>query len=211
MPSIFKRTKNLIRANALGNDTVAPSIRSVVEMREHLSKKYAVLLQDCEAINKKIQDYRYLVSMWSSRLEKAEALINFASSELGKIDRSTASSSTNVDKYEEMLREFSILHETAKEYVRIYGIALDQSNQRLEKQKETSSQMSETLYRLNSFERKYALKESLHKASAEITDTVKPEVEKQETREINRTLHTAEALLELKTEDYGWNFPALPS
>jgi len=211
VPSIFKRTKNLIRATALANDTVAPSIRSVVEMHQHLSTKYSALEQDCQLIEKKIQDYRNLISMWSTRLERAISLMNYVHNAITEIEkRDGGVSSMDYEKYQEMLREFSILHETALEYVRIYGIALEKSTERLTKQKETTAKMSDTLYRLKSFERKYALKESLTKASAEINDPVKPELELQETREINRTLHTAEALLELKTEDHGWDFPALP-
>lgn len=213
MPSLFKRTKNLIQANshAAANDTVAPSIRSVVEMRQHLAEKHADLLQECRHLTAKISDYQHLVSMWAARLEKAAGLMTFANDGADKLANITsAESASELVKYQEMSREFSILQDTAREYVRIYSIALEKAKERRILQQDTANKMVDTLYRLQSFERKYSLKESLSKTSAELSNTITPGLELQETREINRTLHTAEALLELKEADYGWNFPALP-
>lgn len=213
MPSIFKRTKNLIQANshAVVNDTVAPSIRSVVEMRQHLAEKHKSLLEECKHLTVKISDYQNLVSMWTTRLEKAVELMKFANDGAEKTgESSTVSAASELAKYQEMAREFSILHETAREYVRIYSLALEKASERRVLQQETADKMVDTLYRLQAFERKYSLQESLSKTSAELSNTITPELEVQETREINRTLHTAEALVELKSDDYGWNFPALP-
>lgn len=211
LPSIFKRTKNLLRANITGNEMVAPSIRSVVEMREHLAQKHAALMTDYNRTQAKVTDYQALISRWNTRMGKAQTVMSYASEQIQKYDKNKSISLEDYEKSQEILREFALLFDTAKEYSRIYTLALEKGQERQIQQQENARKMVDTLYRLQSFERKYSLKESLSKASAEITDTVSVEMEVQETREINRTLHTAEALLELKEENYGWNFPALPS
>jgi hypothetical protein len=210
VPSIFKRTKNLIRASVPANDSVAPSIRSVVEMRQHLAEKHASLLKECETLARKTSDFQSLISLWQDRLDKSVRLIDFANHAIKTLEENEKKDSPDYVKAQDMLREFTILSDTASEYVRIYRLAMEGSQSRRIERQDSAAKMVDTLYRLQSFERKFALKESLKKVSEEVIESRNPELEAQEVREINRTLHTAEALLELKEADHGWDFPALP-
>lgn len=157
MPSIFKRTRNLMRASVANNDTIAPSIRSVVEMREHLSQKHADLLVERQRTANKIFDYQNLISRWSIRVERAESAIKFSSTLTQKHESHQSVDEQDCEKSQEIIKEFSSLLETARGYLSIYMVALENNQARQVQQDETDRKMIDTLYRLQSFERKLSL------------------------------------------------------
>lgn len=187
MGSIFSRAKKLIQApspsaSSSHDDYSSYSIDSIVTMRAELSAKQKEFDEKIRDADKRLSDYAELYQQWSIRVVRAQEFI--------QANRSN-------DRGEAM----KVSLESAQSYAAVYSEAQIQEKEVQETRIKNVEKVKETVEKLLSFERSHSLKTSLREVTQSVSAKHEPIKDEEELRYIRKLAYTAQALIELKSEE----------
>lgn len=187
MGSIFSRAKKLIQAPSPStsnsyDDYSSYSIDSIVIMRAELSAKQKEFDEKIRDGTKRLSDYEELYRQWSIRVVRAQEFIQANHSN----DRGEA---------------MKVSLESAQSYAAVYLEAQTQEKEVQETRIKNVEKVKETVEKLLSFERSHSLKTSLREVTQAVSAKHEPIKDEEELRYIRKLAYTAQALIELKSEE----------